>query len=229
VESPGTAADVAPIRLFKSDLLEFFTHIHPGAVVALWLPVILGFLAWAAAAPAPGRAVFIPACWVTGVFLWTLVEYCLHRFLFHYEARTEAGRRIFYLFHGVHHAQPMCKSRLVMPFVLSIPLGLLFYGAFDLVVGVIAGRSAWVAPLFAGIVSGYLAYDMMHYASHHFRLKSPLLKAIRKSHMQHHGSTHDMRFGVSSPLWDYVFGTMPRPGTPGTPGAPAAQRHPAEG
>ena len=103
-----------------------------------------------------------------------------------------------------------------MPFAMSIPLGFLFYGLFQLVVGWVLGRPQWVAPLFAGIVSGYLAYDMIHYASHHFRLKSPILKAIRRSHMQHHGTTHDMRFGVSSPLWDYVFGTMPADPAPAT-------------
>ena len=205
-----SAARDTPIRLFKSDFLEFFTHIHPAVVLALWVPVIAFFLARAVVLPWPGRPLFVPLCYVSGVFLWTLVEYCLHRFLFHYEARTEWGKKVFYLFHGVHHAQPMCKSRLVMPLALSIPLAFIFFLLFDGVVGVLAGRPQWVAPLFAGIVSGYLAYDMLHYASHHFRLKSPVLKAIRKSHMQHHGATHDMRFGVSSPLWDYVFGTMPR-------------------
>jgi sterol desaturase/sphingolipid hydroxylase (fatty acid hydroxylase superfamily) len=198
-----------PIRLFKSDILEFFTHIHPATVLALWVPIISAFLAWSIVTPSAGRGVFVPACFVTGLFLWTLVEYCLHRFLFHYEPRSERGKKTFYLFHGVHHAQPMCKTRLVMPFVMSIPLGLLFFGLFEAVVGVVLGRPQWVAPLFAGIVSGYVAYDMLHYASHHFRLKSPILKAIRRSHMQHHGTAHDMRFGVSSPLWDYVFGTMP--------------------
>ena len=204
-----TIRDDAPIRLFESDFLEFFTHIHPAVVLALWVPVIGGFLYRSVTEPFPGRAVFIPVCLAAGLLLWTLVEYTLHRFVFHFEPKTERQRRLAYLFHGVHHAQPMCKSRLVMPLALSIPLGALFLGLFQLLFAALLGRSQWIAPLYAGLLSGYVSYDMIHYASHHFRLKSRVLKAIRRSHMQHHGSTHDKRFGVTSPLWDYVFGTMP--------------------
>ncbi len=199
----------APIRLFKSDFLEYFTHIHPAAVLAVWVPIIGVFLFLSVAQPAPWREIFVPLCVLGGLFLWTLVEYGLHRFVFHFEPRSERQKRLSYLFHGVHHAQPMCKSRLVMPFAMSIPLGLLFYGLLALVFTVILGRGQWVAPVYAGLLAGYVTYDMMHYAAHHFRLKSRVLKAIRRSHMQHHGSTDDKRFGVTSPLWDYVFGTMP--------------------
>ncbi len=214
VLTPKTPGDT-PIRLFKSDILEAFTHIHPGVVLGVWLPIIGLFLYRAAAEAAPGRGVFIPVCVLAGLLLWTLVEYCLHRFVFHFEPRTERQKRLSYLFHGVHHAQPMCKSRLVMPFAMSIPLGALFYGLLSLVLTVALGRGQWVAPVFAGLLAGYLTYDMTHYALHHLRLSSPVFKAMRKSHMQHHGSTHDARFGVTSPLWDYVFGTMPRPAQPG--------------
>ena len=207
--SQEAVREPAPIRIFKSDFLEWFTHIHPAVVLAVWVPVIAGFLYLAVATPVAGRAVFVPACFLSGLFLWTLVEYTLHRFVFHFEPRTERQKRLAYLFHGVHHAQPMCKSRLVMPFAMSVPLGLFFYGLLFLVFAISLGRGHWVAPLYAGLLAGYVTYDMMHYASHHFRLRSPVLKAIRKSHMQHHGVTHDKRFGVTSPLWDYVFGTMP--------------------
>ncbi len=37
-------SDKEPIRLFKSNILEFFTHIHPLVVVLLWAPVMLYFL-----------------------------------------------------------------------------------------------------------------------------------------------------------------------------------------
>jgi sterol desaturase/sphingolipid hydroxylase (fatty acid hydroxylase superfamily) len=198
-----------PIRLFKSDFLEAFTHIHPGVVLGVWLPVIGFFLYLSVTTPASGRTAFVPLCVFAGLLLWTLVEYTLHRFVFHFEPRTDRQKRLSYLFHGVHHAQPMCKTRLVMPFAMSIPLGALFYGLLTLVFAVVLGRAAWVSPLFAGLLAGYLLYDMLHYVVHHFRLKSPVLKAIRRSHMQHHGSADHARFGVTSPLWDYVFGTMP--------------------
>jgi sterol desaturase/sphingolipid hydroxylase (fatty acid hydroxylase superfamily) len=57
---------------------------------------------------------------------------------------------------------------------------------------------------------GYLIYDITHYATHHFPMRGKVLKFLKRYHMQHHYKTPDQRFGVSSPLWDWVFGTLPR-------------------
>ncbi len=203
--------EAKPIRLFKSDLLERFSHVRPTTVLVLWAPVALYFLAqslWRAsgyvtAAQAVGRV-------LVGWFIWTLVEYLLHRFLFHYHPKTERFKRVFFLAHGVHHAQPLCRTRLVMPPVISIPLGLAFFGIFHLVFGVIIARPRWFSPVFAGFIIGYIVYDVMHYTLHHARGRNAYLLMCRRQHMQHHGACPGMRFGVSSPVWDYVFGTMPK-------------------
>ncbi|MCX7670234.1 MAG: hypothetical protein N2439_09195, partial [Anaerolineae bacterium] len=117
-----------PIRLFRSDFLEFFTHIHPAVVVLIWLPVAAYFL-WLGIArwPATAGPAGIPLGFLLGVFLWTLTEYLMHRFVFHYDPQSERLQQIFFLFHGVHHAQPQLKTRLVMPPVVSIPLAVVFY------------------------------------------------------------------------------------------------------
>ncbi len=198
-----------PIRLFKSDVLEFFTHIHPAVVVAIWLPVGVYALVRAILTPGLGVGSLVVGV-LLGVFVWTLTEYTVHRFVFHFPPRTPRQERISFLFHGVHHAQPRSKTRLVMPPVVSVPLSLFFYGLFRLVVGVALGAPAWIAPLFAGFVFGYLTYDMTHYATHHFPMKWGYFKMVRRHHMLHHARTPDRRFGVSSPLWDYVFGTEPQ-------------------
>lgn len=200
-----------PIRIFKSDFMEFFTHIHPAVVFVFWFPIIAFLLLYTVfTADQTTGYVFIPVCYVIGLFLWTLVEYTLHRFVFHFEPRTKRQERISFLFHGVHHVQPMSKTRLVMPPAVSVPIGAISFGVLALTVGVLLGKWHWTYAIFAGLLSGYLCYDMMHYAMHHFRLRSKALKFVRKHHMQHHASTPDMRFGVSSPLWDYVFKTMPK-------------------
>jgi sterol desaturase/sphingolipid hydroxylase (fatty acid hydroxylase superfamily) len=200
-----------PIRLFRSDFLEAFTHIHPAVVPGVWGPVVTGFLAAAIlrAARSGAGALAIPLGFLAGLFLWTLVEYTLHRYLFHFKPRTPRQERLSFLIHGVHHAQPLEKTRLVMPLPVSIPLALLFYALFRLVVGLLLGRPAWVDPLFAGLVTGYIAYDLLHYSAHHFQLRGPALVFLRRHHMRHHAGSWNDRFGVSSPLWDYVFGTMP--------------------
>ena len=198
-----------PIRLFKSNSLEFFTHISPVVVVLIWLPVAAFFLVRAI-----GQVSWLAI--LTGVLLgmliWTFTEYVMHRFVFHYQPTNPQLERIFFLFHGVHHAQPQLKTRLVMPPVVSIPLALVFYGLYYLVVGRLLGIPQWIAPLFAGFILGYLIYDLTHYATHHFPMRAGYLKYLKRYHMMHHFKTPNDRFGVSSPLWDYVFHTMPAGG-----------------
>jgi sterol desaturase/sphingolipid hydroxylase (fatty acid hydroxylase superfamily) len=199
-----------PIRLFKSPFLEFFTHIHPAVVAIIWLPVVIYFLVRAVIDRPEGLSpLYVPAGFAIGLFLWTLSEYVLHRFVFHFSPRTPWQERISFLFHGVHHAQPQSKTRLVMPPVVSIPLSLLFLGACYLIIGLILGAQHWVAPVFSGLVAGYLIYDMFHYSTHHLRVRWRWFVYLRRYHMHHHTQTPDLRYGVTSPLWDIVFGTKP--------------------
>ena len=202
--------DKEPIRLFDSDFLEFFTHISPVAILVIWAPVALFFLLRAVLRMAPGDTwVPIVVGFVLGVVIWTFAEYMLHRYLFHYEPKTERTEKIFFLFHGVHHHQPQAKTRLVMPPVVSVPLALVFYGLFYLLIGVLLVAPAWIPPVFSGFIAGYLVYDIGHYAQHHFPMRKGYLKYIKRFHLQHHFKTPNDRFGVSSPVWDYVFGTIP--------------------
>ena len=206
---PTDHSDV-PIRLFKSDFLEFFSHISPVAVLIIWLPVALFFLVWSIVkAPAGIFPFYIPVGFILGLILWTLAEYLLHRFLFHMPVKGEKAERIVFLFHGVHHAQPQQKTRLVMPPAVSIPLAAIFYGIFYVIVAVVFRSPQWVAPVFSAFIFGYLVYDLTHYATHHFPMRSGYAKFIKRYHMQHHYKTPNQRFGVSSPLWDMVFNTRP--------------------
>ena len=199
-----------PIRLFQSDFLEFFTHITPLAIIIIWVPFIGYLLVRSVQALAAGTSwLAIPVGLAIGLAIWSLSEYLLHRFLFHYHAKTPKQERIFFLFHGVHHAQPQCKTRLVMPPVVSIPLAALFFGAFQLLVGDLLGARGWTWPLFAGFLIGYLFYDLIHYATHHLPMRRGWQKYLKRHHMQHHFKTPNQRFGVSSSFWDGVFGTLP--------------------
>lgn len=198
-----------PIRLFKSNFLEFFTHIHPAVIVAVWLPIAIYFLIRSIIASSDKSAMVIPAGFVLGVLIWTFAEYTLHRFLFHYKAKSTRAERIFFLFHGVHHAQPQIKTRLVMPLPVSIPLALISYGLFWLVFAGLFQAASLLFPSFSGFMIGYLVYDLTHYATHHFQMRRGYWKYLKRHHMAHHFKTPDARYGVSSPIWDYIFGTMP--------------------
>ena len=125
----------------------------------------------------------------------------MHRWVFHYEPTSRLGKQLHFLLHGVHHDYPKDASRLVMPPIVSIPLALFFYGMFAVTFGRVAPAA------FAGFLAGYLFYDILHYATHHFSMKRGIWLWLKKYHMRHHYDDDHVGYGVSSPLWDYVFGT----------------------
>jgi dihydroceramide fatty acyl 2-hydroxylase len=198
-----TARLSASPPLFQNRFLDFFSRIHPAVPALIFVPVIVALIVLGAR---DGQgALEITLLFLGGLGIWTLTEYWLHRKLFHWEPDHPIGSRLHFIIHGVHHDHPNDKLRLVMPPAASIPLASLFFGLFYLVFGL-----PTALPLFAGFLLGYLAYDYMHYYLHHFVPRSDLGKRLREQHMRHHFQDHRYGFGVSSPLWDYVFRTMPR-------------------
>jgi dihydroceramide fatty acyl 2-hydroxylase len=188
--------------LFKSEFLNFFSRVHPSVPAIFFGPVIVAMF-WIGATDGysvPALLGFL----VIGLFVWTLTEYWLHRLVFHWEPDNAFGRRMHFIIHGIHHDHPNDKMRLVMPPSVSVPLAALFLFAFWLIVGD-AGF-----PIFGGFILGYLAYDYTHYYVHHFVPKSKLGKKLREQHMRHHFQDHRYGYGVSSPLWDVAFRTLPK-------------------
>ena len=190
--------------MFESNLFERFSRIHPATPFLFWLPVVALVLHHSASRDDLGVTAAIGVA-LAGLFAWTLAEYLLHRYVFHWTRDTPFGRRFHFLIHGVHHDFPRDKDRLVMPLGASIPLGLLFFAMFFFTMGARLGQ-----PFFGGFVLGYLGYDGTHYAVHHFRQTTWIGKRIKRHHMLHHHADHHGGFGVSTPLWDIVFRTMPR-------------------
>lgn len=198
-----TARLSASPPLFDSRFLDFFSRIHPSVPALIYVPVIV-VMVWLVAERGygPGEIVLLV---LGGVGLWTLTEYWLHRLVFHWEPANRLGARLHFIIHGIHHEHPNDRLRLVMPPAASIPLGIIFFGLFVLVFGTPAAY-----PLFAGLLIGYLGYDYTHYHLHHHVPKTRLGKRIREHHMRHHFQDHRFGYGVSSPLWDMVFRTLPR-------------------
>jgi sterol desaturase/sphingolipid hydroxylase (fatty acid hydroxylase superfamily) len=189
------------VRMFKSDFMESLSRVHPAVPLIVYVPVILFFLY---------RSVFIFkfsfitifSLIVFGIIVWSLAEYTLHRFIFHYEPKSKFGEKIHFIFHGVHHDYPSDSRRLVMPPSVSIPLAVLFYFLFEAILG-----SDLVSPFFIGFIIGYLFYDMTHYAVHHFAIKNNFFLVLKKHHMRHHFQDSGKGYGVSSPVWDDVMKT----------------------
>lgn len=190
------------VRMFKSDFMEALSRVHPAVPLIIFVPVIL-YMIYLSIFNFNLEIFNIIGLVVFGIFIWTITEYLLHRFIFHFEMKSKIGARIHFIFHGVHHDYPSDSRRLVMPPSVSIPLASLFYFLFKFLIGDIL-----VLPFFAGFLTGYLVYDMTHYAVHHFNMHSKFWLAIKNHHIKHHYQDPDKGYGVSSPLWDYFFGTM---------------------
>ena len=191
------------VRMFKSDFMEFFSHVHPITPLVLYLPVVAYFL-YLAVWREELSFLLIAGLFLVGWLIWTLLEYVIHRFVFHYEPKTRVGKALHFVVHGVHHDYPNDGSRLVMPPAVSIPLAIVFYLLFF----VLCGRFA--PPIAAGFAAGYICYDSIHYAIHHFPMKSSILNLLKQHHLRHHFQDDGAGYGVSSPLWDYIFRTHRR-------------------
>lgn len=202
--------------MFENEFLERLSRIHPATVFLVWVPVAFGILLRSLMRQALNVGAIFGFV-ALGILLWTLVEYVLHRWVFHWEGTSPRAKRIHFLLHGVHHDFPNDKDRLVMPLPTSVPLAVIFFGAFWALFGMAAAE-----PLFVGLVLGYLAYDGTHYAVHHFKPATRFGRFVKRHHMLHHHMDHDGGFGVSSPLWDYVFRTMP---TVKKRGVPSGEAH----
>lgn len=188
------------VRMFESDFMEFFSRVHPVIPLALYLPVV-GYMFYVSLWQRHLSFVAVAALFLLGVLLWTLIEYLIHRYIFHYQPRTRWGKQLHFVIHGVHHDYPNDARRLVMPPVISIPLAFLFFGLFFLIFGSLA------PAVFAGLVFGYLCYDMLHYATHHLAMKRGVWLWLKQYHLRHHFKDDHVGYGISSPLWDYIFRT----------------------
>jgi sterol desaturase/sphingolipid hydroxylase (fatty acid hydroxylase superfamily) len=138
-----------------------------------------------------------------GLLFWTFFEYMMHRFLFHLKSKNKNLKRLAYMLHGIHHQNPSDEKRLFMPPLpgaLFISLLLLFFYA-------ILGNGAF--SFMSGHLLGYLIYTQIHHQLHADK-SSVLLKKLHLHHQMHHQSFYNKAYGVSSPLWDYIFQTMPK-------------------
>ncbi|KAL5514214.1 hypothetical protein ACEPAG_2302 [Sanghuangporus baumii] len=217
-----------PIRLFGPSYLEIFTRTKWFVVPLIWLPVatnlfVRSFVGFTRPLPNFVNAPLYPysanvlasvtpeafakagVCVLIGNFIWTVLEYMMHRFLFHMDELLPdhpIAILLHFLLHGIHHYVPMDRLRLVMPPILfsalSFPFTRLAYFLFPV-------------PIANGIIAGafyfYVLYDCMHYALHHTSLPA-YMREMKKYHLAHHYKNYELAFGVTSKIWDYVFGTV---------------------
>ncbi|MEM6522805.1 MAG: sterol desaturase family protein [Bacteroidota bacterium] len=188
--------------LFKNRWIEKFSRTHISIPIAIFLVYSAGLLYWSAinTTLAVGTTIGL---FFTGLLIFTLTEYVMHRYIFHMATYTEFRRKIQYAFHGVHHDYPKDKDRLAMPPVVSITIATILLFLLELVM------HDFVFAFLPGFLTGYAGYLFVHYIVHAYQPPKNIFKTLWVHHGIHHYKNHERAFGVSSPLWDYIFRTMP--------------------
>ncbi|XP_054152151.1 fatty acid 2-hydroxylase isoform X1 [Melozone crissalis] len=211
-----------PIRLFHSDFLEFLSKTAWYVVFMVWTPVVL-YLSWVSYTSLaqgntrlfssftteysiPVHKYYFPFIFLLGMVLWSLLEYLIHRFVFHMKppASNYYLITLHFLLHGQHHKSPFDSSRLVFPPVpASLVIGF-FYGVLRLLLPEVLGLC-----VFVGGLCGYVIYDMMHYYLHYGSpKKGTYLYGLKAYHVKHHFEHQKSGFGISTRFWDYPFRTL---------------------
>ncbi|KAF8983276.1 fatty acid alpha-hydroxylase, partial [Haplosporangium bisporale] len=187
-----------PARIFGSPYLEVFTKTPWYMIPIFWLPII---------AYNVNRSVQeglqteqAATLFVGGMFLWTLAEYVIHRFLFHlddYLPNSTFWQVAHFLLHGIHHYLPMDRLRLVMPpalaVALAIPINKLIHSALPY---------AQAYAVFSGLLLGYVLYDMTHYYLHHAKVFKIHFREMKTYHLAHHYKNFEGGYGITSKIWD---------------------------
>ena len=153
--------------LFSPRILAVFTKTAWWVIPAFWLPIIAA-LVWPFARDFGVVSTLMLMC--LGIFVWTLVEYAVHRFLFHVDEvlpNVPPILLVHFLLHGIHHKVPMDRFRLVMPPALSVILGLGLYASIWLIASTLKVPQIAFNAGFGGGLLGYVLYDLIHYSEHH--------------------------------------------------------------
>ncbi len=188
-------------QLFKNPILEKLSRTHISVPLIIFFTYAAALLYWSSThtnlSVGLTTSLFFIG-WLT--FSW--VEYMVHRYVFHMATYTKWREKFQYTVHGVHHEFPKDKDRLAMPPLLSVTLGTILLLLFRLAMG------DFVFAFLPGFLVGYASYLGVHYMVHAYQPPKNFFKALWVNHGVHHYKNGEIVFGVSSPLWDYLFGTM---------------------
>ena len=138
-----------------------------------------------------------------GLFIWGLYEYVVHRWVLHREPGANGldlpGNRT----HLKHHADPLSLERLNVQLSESLPVSVVYC----LIAWAATGSWQSMTYLYTGLMVGYFFYEYLDFQAHHGMSRSRFVRYFRKYHLLHHHYDAKVRYGVTSPLFDYLFGT----------------------
>jgi len=159
----------------------------------------------------PTTALTAVLAFAYGMFSWSLAEYILHRFFMH----QMWGKGIASREHLNHHAGDNDRNGatwlswvgvVIVGFIVVAPVA----AGWAVLLGLPWQQAVWAAP---GWIAAYGLYDWLHWRAHHRYPAQGYEQWLRHHHFHHHFGHPLENHGVTSPLWDKVFGTYVAPGT----------------
>ncbi|PNF19304.1 Fatty acid 2-hydroxylase [Cryptotermes secundus] len=198
------------LRLFYSDIAENMSMTPWYLIPIVWIPVCIFFIyrGWLMNQQAinDGVGLLWAVCsFLTGIIMWSILEYSLHRWVFHMQPPATSPFLIMFhfLMHGLHHKVPFDDRRLLFPPIPAAIIAAILYSMYAIIF------PSWMVSFTAGgTVLGYTVYDLLHYYLHYGSPKDgSYLYYMKRYHNQHHFTHHESAFGISSTFWDKIFGT----------------------
>lgn len=186
------------VKFFKNPILNMLSHTSATTVNALYIPLALFFLYKSFS---QHFFLIVILGMILGAVIWSFVEYFFHRFLFHFKFVNEKIKYLHSIFHLAHHKYTYDTLKYQTLLLVSMPSAFIFYFFFQYVF------SSYADSVYAGFILGYVFYEFVHYSTHQFKMNGKFAKLLKQHHMRHHYFDDSKNFGVSSPLWDYVFNT----------------------
>jgi 4-hydroxysphinganine ceramide fatty acyl 2-hydroxylase len=189
--------------MFQNPIIEFLSRSNPIIISVLHILIISCVFIY-------GEIYYEKELYVQfflfilGVFTWTLAEYLIHRYVFHWISNNKILKVFHYALHGHHHENPTDKNHLFMPPIPAVIFASILFAFFYLFLG----KQTYY--FFPGFELGYLIYSMIHYSVHLKPYSQGIMKKLWIHHGKHHYENSTARYGVSNTFWDYIFQTLPK-------------------
>jgi sterol desaturase/sphingolipid hydroxylase (fatty acid hydroxylase superfamily) len=185
-------------RYFKNPILESLAYTSALTLNLVFIPIALFFTFLSF----HRHSITIACLGISaGLFIWSFIEYVMHRFAFHFKFKNEKLKNLHAIFHLSHHQFMHDKRKYQTLMVLSFPSAVLYYYLLKSLLGMYA------EPVFTGMIIGYVFYEFTHYSTHSMKMDSILVRHLKQHHMHHHFLDSEKNFGVTSAFWDIVFRT----------------------
>ncbi len=186
----------------EDEMFKGFYVYNPHIVFYVYTPVAILNI---------GLAIYMGVLWwqialglMVAVAFWTVFEYSMHRYLFHFESENPFWKKFFYTIHHGHHDYPNDNRFMLVHPIISLVAFVILWGLFYLIAG------HYAHAFMGGIGICYMFYDWLHFASHNYNYKNKYFQMLKVHHMRHHYEDNDKNFAFTTLIWDIIMKTLLR-------------------